>query len=571
MHEQGSKIVGLDQAQKLAQKLLPERYRRIEQLERYVDGTQYAGRQDWFAPTEDVPLLERAPNIVYSIVLAAIRQHIDFCFGEGRFPKLTTGQSEDDTDIDDESGLSPEDSKRFDAWLAKFIEHCKFDKACESGLKAAEGTSSACFILCARKGRLYIETTKSKWANPTFDPTGTEVEKLEIQYPYIDVVVDERTGVKRARVMVYRRVVDATSDRVYLPAEVRSEFDRIQWQVDDAKSADHGLGFCPVVWYAFRKECDAANVFDGHAIHETQLDELDALNIGLSQRGRAAIYSGDPQLWETGVSPDETPAPMGRQPEMEVRHGQTAEGIPYSLLGFSERPMPARRKGAGVVWRYDSEKAQVGMLTLPPGALDGISGHCEDLEDKISAVLGYTAVSAEQVKGATSGKALGYIYARTTAFVSGVRKDCWDGMMLPLMQKLLRMALLLDRKKPGSLYIPGIAKIRDLLASFEQPVEGSGDEWFGPNIRPQWGPYFEATAEEEKATVETVATASQAELVPKKLALEKLRHVFPFETAAMVLDELEKEKQERKDDEVEEAQRTLDAELTLQKASASVQ
>jgi hypothetical protein len=44
------------------------------------------------------------------------------------------------------------------------------------------------------------------------------------------------------------------------------------------------------------------------------LDELDALNFTLSQRHRAALYSGDPQMVETGVSRDENVAPTGREP-----------------------------------------------------------------------------------------------------------------------------------------------------------------------------------------------------------------------------------------------------------------
>lgn len=553
-----TQIAGLAQAHALAQRLLPERYKRIDLLERYVEGTQYEGRQDFFAPATDVPLLERAPNIIDPIVLAAIRQHIDFAFGEGRWPKLTTGQAEDDDELDEESGLSPEDSKKFDAFLCKLTEHARLKKACETGLKAAEGTSTAAFILCARKGRLRIETTKSKWATPEFDADGTTVTRLVIEYPYIDIVRDDRTGSKRARVMVYRREIDDQRDRVFLPAEVQSEFSKIEWVVDKKKSSDHGLGFCPVIWYPFRKECDAANVIDGHAIHEVLLDELDALNFSLSQRGRAALYSGDPQLWERGVAKDEQVAPAAALSGDVVRHGKTADGHAFSLLGFAERPREARRKGAGIVWRYESEKAEVGMLTLPPGALDGISSHSGDLKDTIASVLGHTIVSPEQVKGAISGKALAFIYARTTAFVAGIREDCWDGMICPLLNMLLRMVMVLDRKKPGSVYVQGVDAVRAILGTFEQDVEGDGLQWFGPEIRPLWGAFFDPTPEEEKTTVDMVVAAVGGGVITREVALEKLRHVFPFESASDLVEDLDEEaaaKQEAAMDQAKELAR----------------
>jgi hypothetical protein len=209
-----------------------------------------------------------------------------------------------------------------------------------------------------------------------------------------------------------------------------------------------------------------------------------------------------------------------------------ASGRTYTGFGYAERPRNARRKGAGTVWRYESPDAKVAMLTLPGDALRAIDEHARDLDDRISQALGYTKASPETIKGALSGKALGFLYARTTAHCDRLRQDLWDGFMRPALSMLLRMAHVIDKGAPGSLYVPGIGKARKVLARFSRTDEAGALRWMPPRLTPTWGRYFEQSADDDLAEVRLAKEAFAAGLVTRELAIERLRGVFAFDSAS---------------------------------------
>lgn len=541
----GPRIEGLEEAQRRQAQQLSHRFRKLDALTRYVDGTQYDGKPHFLYPGIDCPLHERAPCIVDPIVETAIAQHVDFAIGEKRFPKLTTGASEDESDLGG-SGLTERQSKTLDQFIAVLVDHARLQDVSQDALGAAEACGTACVILAARDGCLEAESIDAKEAEPTFGPDGKSLVKVEHRRPYIDITKGQ-DGVLRAKCLVYRRVIDEQADTVYVPAEAPPDGKEPSWSVDKAKSAKHSLGFVPAVWWRFRVGSRRIDNVDGEALHRALFDEIDALNTALSQRHRAALYAGDPQLWETGVDENEQVAPMGEEPRAGVvtgHHIVDGQPVSYSKFGFNERPRGgARRKGAGTVWRYQSAESQVGMLTLPGDALKSLDEHCSDLEDKIHRALSYTAASPESVKGAMSGKALAFLFARTTTFVDRLRRDLWDGFLCPLLSVALRLVHVLEQRAAGSLFLTGTKKALPILTRFVREQEGSA-AWMPPRIKPTWGAYFDASAEDEKATVETAKAAFEAKLVTREIAVEKLRGIFAFESAAEIAEQLDKEAEE---------------------------
>ncbi len=538
-------VKGEETARALAASLYTARTLKLETFEHYYNGTQYEGREDFFSPKNPVPLLERAPCIVYPVVEAAVRQHADFALGEGRFPTFTTGIGEDDED--DLFGLSEDDSETLDRFISKMCEHSRFVETCHYALMAGESIGSACVIYSFDGfGSLKAEHIEACHAEPTFDSDGSLV-RLEIKYPIIELF-DAEDGTVRARCMFYRRIVDANADTVFKLAEVTHKGVEPKGSVDQDVSTTHGLGFVPAVWYAFKRPWHKAGQFDGKPIHCSQLDEIDALNFSLSQRHRAALYTGDPQVVEVGVAEGENVAPSGAAPRATLKELRDSDGRVVYGFGYSERPRSARQKGAGVVWRYENPEAKVNVLSLPGDALKAISDHATDLQNKIEAVLGYTGTSPEHVRGTLSGKALAMLFGRTTAFVDQVRNDLWSGFILPSLSLMLRMVYEVNARAPGSVYISGVSKAAPILERFNREVDGAGKRWFAPSIKPVWGRYFEAGPEEETAQVNTAATAFEKGLIPRAIAIEKLRGVFVFQSAqelAKELDRADEEKQQR--------------------------
>lgn len=529
-------VDGLQEAHELAAKVLTPRFRKLDGLKRYFYGTQYEGRPDFFNPGSDVPLLERAPKVVYPIAHTAAHQHMDFALGEGRFPKFSVSTEDDESGLEDEFALPEEDAKKFQAFLVTLSDHMCLQDTAQDALEEAESTGSVGAILMARNGRLEVEPQDARSVTPTLDEDGKTVLKFEIRYPYVDIY-KAQDGKYKARCLMYRRVLDDQADTLYKPAVVPPDGSEPSWSVD--KKVSHGLGFCPAVWYPFKRRRGRVDSIDGDAIHCTLTDEIDALNFGLSQRYRAALYSGDPQMVEFGVDSDEEVAPTGRH-AMPIPDLVDGNGRHYAAYGFGTRPRDTRRKGAGTVWRYSNPDAKAELLTLPGDALDSITDQCNDLEDKISQVLGYTKASPENVRGATSGKALGYLFARTTAFCDRVRRDFWDGFLWPVMSMALRMVAKLGNR----LLLPGIKSVSPLLSKFEREIEGGTSIWLPPRVTPVWGEYFPPTAEDEKATVEMAANAYEKKIITRELAIEKLRGIFQFESAELIEEELEEEAEE---------------------------
>jgi hypothetical protein len=89
-----------------------------------------------------------------------------------------------------------------------------------------------------------------------------------------------------------------------------------------------------------------------------------------------------------------------------------------------------------------------------------------------------------------------------------------------------------------------VKAISPLLAKFERDVDGGQTVWLPPRVTPAWGVYFTATAEDEKATVETAKAAFEGKLMTRELAIEKLRGVFQFESAEVLAEELDKQAEE---------------------------
>ncbi len=531
-----------------------------------MDGTQYAGRVP-FLTTDDgaPPMFERAPCVVYGIHNTAIGTLVDFMLGEGRYPQVSCGSSEDDEDLDEEWGLNEDDSALLEKWVnGPLTKSARLKAQIPEALTMAMSAGSVAVVATLRQGMPRLEALPAKWCSPTFDPRTGDVVKLDIRYPY---VIEEQDPydplIWTEKCKIYRRVIDQVCDTVYLPGEGREDGREPAWSVDYSQTQPHGLGYCPVRWYAFERGAPTAAHFDGKPLHVALHDEVDALNFSLSQRYRAAIYSGDPQLWETGVDEMATVAPMGRpsgHAEIELQASGPG-GKPVGIFTSSPKRWGrggARKKGPGVVWRYPDATSKVGMLSLPGDALDGIGLTADDLRKKIAEDLSVVLIDPADAKtfGALSGKAMAFMFTRQIARADRIRQDAGDNLFLACVDLLLRMCLSVTRLQPGGVRIPGMTKVQKILeacekdtvgpvtpATAEQPATASTVKaWFGPRLELEWGPYFTNSAEEENFIVTMCLAAFTGGIMPLEIVLEKLRSVFSFSSTEELMKKLEEAK-----------------------------
>lgn len=459
---------GQEQANKAALANMSPRYRRLEELERWVIGRQYEGRISWWDDSK--PLWERAPCIVYPVAQIAIQSNVDLVLGEGRAPSFTSKPGEQEAEQD--NGLNEEDSQKLDRFITEHHRISRFRAHCRDVFAAAQGCGTAVAIHGAKAGRPFADAIPAKWGTPQFDVAGA-VTELEIRYPYFEEY-RQTNGAWAVRCKLYRRVITATADTTYLPADARDDGQEPSWQADPKRSVPHGLGFCPVVWYPLLRGSQAINVIDGQAIHALLTNEIEGHDIAISQRHRCALMS-EPQPVEIGVDADHNPTELGRPAAVEATEhgGHITATNPrrgnYDTGGGGAGPV--RKKGPGYVWRYPNPETKVEYLAIPPDALKAIDDNARDLRIKLQEGLGVVFLDPENIKFAatTSGKALEAIKQKQIDRCDQYRDDLRDNFLLPSVDMQLRIA----HKLGAGLKVPGVVDVQALLAKFDDETRAA--------------------------------------------------------------------------------------------------
>lgn len=530
-----TKIPGYGAAITAVQQYKSARMRYLEILDNYVKGTQYAGRPDWFS--SEVPLWERAPCVVYPIARTAIDSNVDLLLGEATFPAICVPHVDDKLESD---GPKKEDAELVNRWLVEFEHYARLRPVSKDLFFSAQSCGSACAIVAIRDGLPVVDTTRAAWCTPTLDVSG-RVTELVIQYPYLaQIQLDD--GTWKVEAMLYRRKIDATADITYRPARIDSGIPK--WV--ESQKIEHGLGFCPVIWYAHQKGCSTIAEVDGHAIHEYLLDEITALDFTLSQRHRAAMYAGDPQWTEVGVEPGENPSGGGRMANSvpaTMRGGAPGANNPIVGHYSGGSSGTVRKKSPGDVWQYESPDAKVTLHTLPGDALKSIDDHAKDLKTKICEALGVVFLDPQDMPrgGELSGRAIAALKARQLDRCDSSRSDFGDLCLRPLVTMLLRIVT----ARPTGLRLPGLPKVAPLLAQLLER---------GLLLRLDWGPYSRPEPAEELALVQAATLALEKGIATIKSAVMMTKDVLGVEDVDEHVAQLEVEKVQRQKEAMETMQ-----------------
>lgn len=551
-----SKLEGYDLAIRIFEKNVSPRYAALTILESWANGQQYVGLDSWFSIEK--PLWERAPCIVYLLTKESIESKVDLVLGEGKFPEITTSPGEGDPlaeaekpAADDQSGLSKEDSKLIDAFIDRAMKQAGLHAAYREALYQAQEVSSAVLIFGVRKRKLFCDTTKAQWCEPTLDVDG-ECTRLEIKYPYMDPYKDQY-GKWKIRVRIFRRVIDDQTDTTYKPADANDqgvEPKDDEWVVD--QKFTHGFGFCPVRWYPFMRGCSAANQIDGRAPHELLLDEIRALDFALSQRHRASLFAGDPQWTECGVNPGFNPsAPARTAGVLGTPNGGPLSPTNPPTAQWAEPQggqQPARMKSPGAVWQYPDKETKVELHCLPPEALKAVSDNAADLRMKLCEMLAFVPLDPDSISHIRqlSGKALEALRKRELNRCDRIRDDFGDGCLVPSVQMLLRICTAYTAaNKKGKLNLAGLEKVAPILSRFVAT---------DVSLRLIWGEYDSPDPTEEAAIVTATVAAHDGGLITDRMAVQKLQPIYNIENVDEAVAALQAEKAQRQADAMKQTQ-----------------
>lgn len=518
----------------------------IDRYQRYFDGTIYDGRPDW--NNGDYPLGERAPCVVYPATRNAAISFSTLCLGEGHFPLITSSTNENDSVFDDRFGLNEAASKTLDAGIGKIVDQARLGAVFQQILESALAGGTTPVLCSVTAGKLRVTLLDAKTCEPTFaDEDPDCVARVVISYRYTtkEWSRQERKIIQRA--WQYRRVIDQQLDTIFQPVEIKS-VDEYPEPNQPKTKYKHGFGFCPVVWYKFLAPVAASGEVDGRPVHWGLLSLIDTINFSLSQRHRAAMYCGDPQIVETGVDDDEMRMPMGRASE-ERQASSDMSGFNLPLSNKRAGGSSMRRKGAGTVWRYTSPDAQVEILTLSGDALTCLDNDAKDNIKKLREALGHVYIDPEELLGGSgdiSGKTLLMAFSTQIARCNRIREDFGRMCMLPVLNMLFRIIL----KAGKGLYLAGVDKIRGVLARFDQQVgdDASRTSWFEPSLRLNWPDYFQPSDTDEATQIANAILALTASppIITQKTAVQHIKAIFPdIQNVDQYVEALVQEAQER--------------------------
>ena len=558
---------------------LSPRWRRLTRLEAYATGTQYAGMPHWIWPQEPAPpLKDRGPHVVDPVVQCAIGSYLDLLLGEGRWPALkcqTAEEASDGTTSKAKDKPAKKGKKRpaapdvWDAQLAfaedereqveKFLdglqEHTRWPSGANEALDAAMSCGTVVTTIGAQRGKLTLENLRAKWCTPTWSASNpTELDMLEVRYPYTEQTQDAVTRKWVTRCWLYRRTIDRQQDITYQREEAREDGQEPSWTPET--TIVHGYGFVPATWYAFARKLMPKSERDGHALHATQTDEIDALCRAESQHNRAGLYCGDPLTVETGVAKGENPSAMGQRATGVASYKGENETVAaansrYDMGG--PRAGTVRKKGAGELWSYESADVKVELKVLPPSALEVLERDRDDLRHNIDDALGWVRDREPGSQGGgirftgLSGEALKWMYQRQLSRCDTYRQDFADGWLLPIIRLALRIVLH-HAPKPEAIYLAGAKAIAPLLERFYRKVDGQeGAQWFEPPLLVEWPAYFQPTDADKAVVAKEVRDDLAANLITPETAVTRLEPFYediPANNIAEYVEQLKAQKDE---------------------------
>jgi hypothetical protein len=567
------------------------RYRRLDKLSRIFDGRQYEGRPDWWTGIKQtgdtpVPLRQRKPCIVYKLPKAAVRQVVNFLWGDGRWPAITVPSSEEQVKpkkrrrgkrakpgeaseteqpnpVKAQTGvvqLSDDEAEAVQQWLDKLIERARIKPRQRALSTKGIATGTCIALLYLRNGELQVDLPQPQdcWAEFVSGDPDSEVERLVWCYEFDKTVIDPITEKPTTKRYLYRRDWDREACHVFEDVELKVDQKKIEWR-EVLPAKPHGLSFCPVIW--IRNDPESGSGIDGVSIYEGSEDEIETLDQTASIRYRGIAYLGTPQLVETAEQWGETPdtqqvasgpagfsAPLGG----DSPHGQMA-------------PRNVRKFAPNEIWHYEGQKVDVKIIEAGGQAYDLASKHLSDIRNRLlegwSVVLSNladqtgTSTTAQEM----SAKFLALAHAPLLGLVSSYRNTWWSFSLERLLQMSLRICVDLDGK---GIMIPGSEEVASIGKRFYQTVADDDGQpvrrWLGPTLEPTWGRFFDPSDKEIGEAVGATKNAREAKLVTLETAITQIADDFCVADVQREIEELDEEQELNDARAADDAQRELD-------------
>lgn len=458
------------------------RYWRINRFEAFYNGQQYEGRPSFW--NNDFPLRERAPVVQVGFTRAAVNRLATLVFGDRSFPRLTVDARvlrATLTDAEREALQALVD----DVVRSLTLSH-RMRQVITEGLKC----SSACVVTGLVDGVPALEILPSKWCTPTLCRDGS-VESLVVQWKH-PVEGEAR------RWSWYRREITSTYDRVY-DAVPFVEGRMPEWS--GVPYTETPLTFCPVVWVRnLRPATASAADIDGCALVDGLEDEVEALDLELSQQFRNALYNGEPQMVQVGAA----------VPGDANTRNAAPSGFSWldSHIGAASKWLvsggPVTKKAPGKVWTLP-QGGDAKILESSGAGAQIIKGAIDELRRVLCDATGVVLVDPQTLgNGDLSARALTLMHAPMLDVADNLRVEYGAVLVAVVNQSLRHLAA----AGVGAVSMASFDAASSVMARMWGVTPDGARKWLGASITLAWGPYFEPSAQDRSQAVDTALKAS---------------------------------------------------------------
>ena len=461
-----------------------DRYKRLSDYEKLWHGRYADGRPSFWDTT--VPLRERAPAIQSMLPRTAGRRLRALVFGERTFPALKVEASAFGV------AFTEDETSALSALVQEIVRRAELRRAMravmEAGLKC--GTAVAFQTVVAGQPRVALEPAKH--CTPAFDARG-EVERLVVQKRV------PRRGGKPGELDWYRRELGPVDgqivDRVYARVPVDPRGGTPDWS-RVAVVAEVPIPFVAVRWVKNASEAEeGSDAIDGHPLAEGLEDEVAALDLELSQLYRNALYNGDPQMVQTGVDKDPTPA-TGRTADPAAGTFDWAKGwITSRIFGRD----PAVKKGPGNVWKLP-QGGDAKLVESSGAGATIIRGAIEEIRRVVTDAAGVVIADPDVLgRGDLSAKALELLLGPMLDTASDLRVE-YGAALLGVVDQFLRLCA--DPVVGAGIYLASLDAARSALAKLTARRADGATVWLGAPLALAWPDMVEPTWGDVKAAID---------------------------------------------------------------------
>lgn len=452
-----------------------ERFWRIQRLRRLWQGAAYDGRPSFWDAS--VPLRERAPCVQSLVCRTAGKRLTHLVFGDRSFPKLTVNQQAYGVRLDDAA------KGALTALLEEIVRTTHLRRVMRAVLGEGLEVGTVCVLVEILEGSVCYKLIPAEWCTPTFAANGRTLESL---------CIERKLMHSDGKLYIHRREISPPKDCVYAPvAAEKAAVEPIDWS-RVAIVAEAPCAFVPAVWHRHNAEPIYGDVaIDGHALAEGLEDEIEAMDLALSQLHRNALYNGEPQMVRTGVDPvEDVPLPQGRTAiqrtfDTVFKRASTSGGD------------SATAKSPQKIWNLPVG-SDAKLLESSGAGATIIEGNVSHLRRVVLDAMSIVLADPEQLgTGELSARALSLMMAPMLAHADDLRIEYGS-----LLGALLEMAVRLVASTPGVVYLGTLEAARPALASVYRTLSPAR------LIELAWGEYFEPSWEEVQAAVTAAQTAN---------------------------------------------------------------